>query len=77
MITNVRPVDAQYEDGVLRPTGRLDLRQGERVRLIVLRRSDPARWDLKRLAGAPQEDIELAQAGLGTWADVLDSEDQR
>jgi len=36
----MRPVDARFEDGVLKPADRLDLRQGERVRLLVLRRSE-------------------------------------
>ena len=46
----VRLVEAQYEDGVLRPAERLSLRSGERVNLIVVRRPDPGRWDLARLA---------------------------
>jgi predicted DNA-binding antitoxin AbrB/MazE fold protein len=73
----MRPVEARYEDGVLKPTEQLDLRQGERVRVLVLRRSDPSRWDMKRLAGVPREDTELASAGLEAWADSLDAEDRR
>jgi predicted DNA-binding antitoxin AbrB/MazE fold protein len=73
----MRPVEARFEDGVLKPAERLDLRQGERVRLLVLRRSDPKRWDLKRLAAVPTEDVELATTGLDTWADALDTEDRR
>jgi hypothetical protein len=61
----------------LKPAERLDLRQGERVRLLVLRRSDPKRWDLKRLSAVPTEDVELATTGLDTWADALDAEDRR
>jgi predicted DNA-binding antitoxin AbrB/MazE fold protein len=73
----MRPVEARFEDGVLKPTERLDLRPGERVRLLVLRRSDPSRWDMKRLASASNEDVEFASAGLDTWADALDAEDRR
>ena len=73
----MRPVEARFEDGVLKPTERLDLRPGERVRVLVLRRSDPARWNLKRLASAANEDVELASAGVDTWADALDAEDRR
>ena len=73
----MRPVEARFEDGVLKPAERLDLRQGERVRLLVLRRSDPKRWDVKWLAAVPTEDVELATTGLDTWADALDAEDRR
>jgi predicted DNA-binding antitoxin AbrB/MazE fold protein len=71
----MRSIEAQFEDGVLKPTERLDLRPGERVRLLVLRLSDRSRWDMKRLASAPDEDVELGLAGLDTWADALDAED--
>jgi len=73
----MRPVEARFEDGVLKPAERLDLRPGERVRVLVLRRSDPSRWDMKRLARSSDEDIELASAGLDAWADTLDAEDRR
>lgn len=72
----MRPVNARYEDGVLKPAETLALRPGERVRLIVLRGHDPARWDLKRLANAPEEDRALAEAGMGEWADRLEAEDR-
>ena len=68
----MRPVDARYEDGVLKPTEKLDLRPGERVRVLVLRRSDPSRWDMKRLASNPAEDIGLSSLGVSDWADALD-----
>jgi predicted DNA-binding antitoxin AbrB/MazE fold protein len=71
----VIPVEAEYKDGVLRPIKPLALRSGERVRLIVLRKPDPARWDLSRLTATSHEDDELAKAGLTDWADHLDSED--
>ena len=32
-----KEVDAVYEKGVLKPLGRVDLREGERVKLIVKR----------------------------------------
>ena len=69
-------INARYEDGVLKPEERLDLRPGERVRLVLLRRSDPARWDLKRLASEPDEDRALAEADLAEWADALEAEDR-
>ena len=69
----VRVVEAQYEDGVLRPAERLGLRPGERVNLIVVRRPDPSRWDLARLATAAKgEDRALAEQGLAEWATELD-----
>jgi predicted DNA-binding antitoxin AbrB/MazE fold protein len=71
----MRPVEARYEDGLLRPAKPLALRPGERVGLIVVRRPDPARWDLARLAGNATEDSELAGAGIGNWAADLEKED--
>jgi predicted DNA-binding antitoxin AbrB/MazE fold protein len=76
-IVVVRLVQAQYEDGVLRPVERLGLRSGERVTLMVLRRPDPNRWDSTRLAHAShQEDLSLAEQGLVDWADSLDATEQ-
>ena len=72
----MRPVEAQFEDGLLRPAKPLPLRPGERVGLIVLRQPDPARWDLARLGGSPTEDTELANAGLGEWSANLEREDR-
>ena len=70
----VRVVQAQYEDGVLRPTERLGLRPGEQVSLIVVRRPDPSRWDLARLVKAANgEDLALAEQGLTEWAGELDA----
>lgn len=69
----VRLVEAQYENGVLRPVERLGLRSGERVNLIVVRRPDPNRWDLPRLSSiSNQEDVSLSEQGLGEWAGSLD-----
>ena len=71
----MNPIDAEYDDGVLRPARRLALQPGERVSLIVLRRADPARWDLKRLAAHADEDAALAAEGLAAWDESLDRED--
>ena len=72
-IVVVRLVEAQYENGVLRPVERLGLRPGERVNLMVLRRPDPRRWDLARLSSTSnQEDLSLSEQGLADWADSLD-----
>lgn len=70
----MRVVEAQYEDGILRPAERLGLRPGERVNLIVVRRPDPSRWDLAKLAKAANgDDLALAEQGLAQWAADLDS----
>jgi predicted DNA-binding antitoxin AbrB/MazE fold protein len=73
----MRPVEASYENGLLRPAKPLPLRAGERVGLIVVRRPDRARWDLARLAAGADEDDALARAGLAEWVDNLDREDHR
>jgi predicted DNA-binding antitoxin AbrB/MazE fold protein len=73
----MRPIEADYRDGVLRPTTPLQLKQGERVGLVVMRRPDQERWNLERLARTSQEDETLARAGLDEWARGLDHEDSR
>ena len=74
----VRLVEAQYENGVLRPVEHLGLRPGELVKLMVIRRPDPRRWDLARLATTPnQEDLSLSEQGLADWADSLDATERR
>ena len=74
----MRPVEARYEDGLLKPDRPLPLQPGERVGVILIRRPDPARWDLGRIARvAGAEDEALAAAGLNEWADALDAEDHR
>lgn len=74
----VRLVEAQYENGVLRPAEHLGLRSGERVNLMVMRRPDPGRWDLARLASTSnQEDVSLSEQGLAGWADSLDATEPR
>jgi len=71
-------IEAEFADGVLRPTRRLPLRPGERVGIVVVRRPDPARWDLARLAkAATSSDTTMAEEGLGEWASALNREDGR
>ena len=70
------PIDALYENGVLRPTSPLPLRSGERVALIVVRRSEVERWDSARLGAHADDDLALAEAGLEEWAAALDREDR-
>jgi predicted DNA-binding antitoxin AbrB/MazE fold protein len=53
-----------YEEGFLKPAQSLNLRQGEKVAVLVLRHPDPASWDMKRLAVGSAEDETLASAGL-------------
>lgn len=70
----VKLVEAQYENGVLRPVDHLGLRSGERVNLMVVRRPDPRRWDLARLSSASnQEDLALSEQGLADWTNSLDA----
>lgn len=70
-------IAARFENGVLHPLRPLTLRQGEQVEVIVIRRGDAARWDLDKLAAAPDEDLELAEAGLEAWTEGLESQDRR
>ena len=72
----MRPVDALYENGLLRPVSPLPLRSGERVALIVVRRLDSRRWDSARLVAHGDDDLALAEAGLEEWAAALDREDR-
>ena len=48
----MKPVEASYEKGLLRPAKPLPLGEGEHVRLIVVRKPDPTRWDLDKIAAA-------------------------
>jgi predicted DNA-binding antitoxin AbrB/MazE fold protein len=73
----MRPVAACYDHGVLKPAVPLALRAGEWVNVIVVRRADPKRWDLDRLASGAAEDLALAEQGLAQWAEDLDAEDHR
>jgi predicted DNA-binding antitoxin AbrB/MazE fold protein len=72
----MRPVEALYENGTLTPAKPLNLRQGERVAVIVVRRPDASRWDLARLASLRMEDEDLASQGLDDWSASLDDEDR-
>jgi predicted DNA-binding antitoxin AbrB/MazE fold protein len=73
----VRLVEAQYENGVLRPSEQLGLRPGERVNIIVVRRPDPAGWDLARLAKIGNgDDLALAEPGLAEWGSELEAKDR-
>jgi predicted DNA-binding antitoxin AbrB/MazE fold protein len=71
----MRPVEALYENGLLRPAKPLNLRPGERVALIVVRHSEPSRWDLARLSAREAEDVELANTALDSLGAMLDRED--
>ena len=70
-------VEAQYDNGVLRPMRPLRLQPGERVHIIVKRQPDASRWDFQRLANVSEEDRELAAAGLDEWEQALKDEDNR
>jgi predicted DNA-binding antitoxin AbrB/MazE fold protein len=72
----MRPVDAFYENGLLRPVSDLPLRAGERVRVIVVRQPEASRWDFAKLAAHPDDDLALAVAGLDEWAAALEREDR-
>ncbi len=72
----MRPVDAEYVDGLLKPEHPLPLRSGERVALIVLRKPEPSRWDLERLTEHTEEDLLLAEIGMAEWCKALDEEDR-
>lgn len=73
----MRPIEAVYEDGLLKPEAPLALMQGERVSLFIVRHSDPKRWDLERLAKTGlEEDLALAQQGLAEWVAALEEPSQ-
>ena len=70
-------IDTLCENGLLRPVSPLPLRSGEPVTVIVVRRSDATRWDVRRLAAHGDDDLALAEAGLDEWAAALEREDRR
>ena len=72
----MRPIEAHYENGVLRPSVPLGLRPGERVAVVVMRRPDPNRWNMERLEALADQDDGLADVGLADWADALEREDR-
>jgi len=60
-------IEAEFENGVLRPMRRLSLRPGERVGIVVVRRPDPNRWDIARLSKRSADDEEtLIETGLAS-----------
>lgn len=69
-------IDAEFKDGVLKPAKPLSLRSGEHVGVLIVRRPDPGRWDLRRLAKESPEDASLTETGLDDWAETLDGEDR-
>ena len=70
----MKVIHAHYEDGILRPAERLDLRSGEQVSLFRVRRPDPRRWDLPRIANTANADnADLVEQGLAEWASDLDA----
>ena len=73
----MRLVEARYEKGMLKPSEPLALRPGESVNLMVVRRADPRRWDINRLAkSGSAEDLTLAQQSIEDWVTRLQEEDQ-
>lgn len=71
---SMRTFDATVRAGALLPSEDLALPEGEMIRLVMVRRPDPARWELARLAHRDEDD-DLAEAGLREWAAALDRED--
>lgn len=69
-------IEAEFNDGVLRPMRHLSLRPGERVGIVVVRRPDPSRWDLARLAKVAPDEKALTEAGLSEWETTLRHEDR-
>ena len=69
-------IEAEFNDGVLRPMRRLPLRPGERVGIVVVRRPDPLRWDLARLSKVIRDEDTLTEEGLAEWETTLSREDQ-
>ena len=69
-------IEAEFNDGVLRPMRHLSLRPGERVGIVVVRRPDPSRWDLVRLSKVVPDEESLTAAGLGEWEIALRHEDR-
>jgi predicted DNA-binding antitoxin AbrB/MazE fold protein len=69
-------IEAEFNDGVLRPMRHLSLRPGERVGIVVVRRPDPSRWDLARLSKVVPNEETLTEAGLSEWEAALQREDR-
>ncbi len=69
-------IEAEFNEGVLRPMRRLRLRPGERVGIVVVRRPDPVRWDLARLSRVSRDEDTLTETGLAEWGTALSRADQ-
>jgi predicted DNA-binding antitoxin AbrB/MazE fold protein len=69
-------IEAEFNDGVLRPMRHLSLRPGERVGIVVVRRPDPSRWDLDRLSKVVPDEETLTETGLSEWEATLQHEDR-
>ena len=62
---------------MLNPMRPLKLQPGERVDLIIVRRPDPSRWNLDRIANTVDvEDKQLTEQGLADWSVNLEREDR-
>ena len=68
-------IEAEFNEGVLRPMRRLRLRPGERVGIVIVRRPDPSRWDLARLSKVTRDEDILTQTGLAEWEAAFRRED--
>ena len=78
IVPSMSIIEAEFENGVLRPSSPLRLRPGERVGIVLVRRPDALRWDVDRLAKAPSaEEKALTEEGLGEWGAAIDREDGR
>jgi predicted DNA-binding antitoxin AbrB/MazE fold protein len=69
-------IEAEFNDGVLRPMRHLSLRPGERVGLVVVRRPDHLRWNLARLSKVTSDESDLTEAGLTNWETTPSHEDR-
>ena len=75
-VDRMEVIEAEFNDGVLRPMRRLPLRPGERVGIVVVRRPDPLRWDLTRLSKVIPDEDTLTEGGLAEWERTLSHEDR-
>lgn len=73
----MKVIEAEFNDGALRPMRRLLLHPGERVGIVIVRRPDPLRWDLARLSKVVSGEDALTEAGLAEWETTLSHEDRR
>ena len=66
-------IEAEFENGVLRPMRPLSLRPGEGVGMVVVRRPDPNRWDIARLSKGSADEEALSETGLAGLGKVARS----